>query len=115
MNRSVALLLILVLTVSSIVWVFSVKAEYSGTITIDGDGSVNPSISSIKQSGNTYFLTTDIAGNITVQKSNIVFDGNGYKVDSSCNWSRYNNGCFKCNSQELHNRWNKRFRGFWLL
>jgi parallel beta-helix repeat protein len=82
MNRSVALLLILVLTVSSIVSILPVKAEDSGTITIDGDGSVNPSISSIKQSGNTYFLTTDIAGNITVQKSNIVLDGNGYKADS---------------------------------
>ena len=82
MNRSVALLLILVLTVSSIVSILPVKAEDSGTITIDADGSVNPSISSIQQSSNTYFLTTDIAGNITVQKSNIVLDGNGYKADS---------------------------------
>jgi parallel beta-helix repeat protein len=82
MNRSVALLLILVLTVSSIVSILPVKAEDSGTITIGADGSVNPSTSSIQQSGNTYFLTADIAGNITVQKSNIVFDGNGYKIDS---------------------------------
>jgi parallel beta-helix repeat protein len=82
MNRSVALLLILVLTVSSIVSILPVKAEDSGTITIGADGSVNPSISSIQQSSNTYFLTTDIAGNITVQKSNIVLDGNGYKADS---------------------------------
>jgi parallel beta-helix repeat protein len=82
MSKSVALLLVFVLAASSIVYVFSVKAEYSGTITIGSDGSVNPSISSIQQSGNTYFLTANIAGNITVQKSNIVFDGNGYKVDS---------------------------------
>ena len=82
MNRSVALLLVLVLTASSIVCVFSVKAEYSGTINIGSDGSVNPSISSIQQSGNAYFLTTDIVGNIMVQKSNIVLDGNGYKADS---------------------------------
>jgi parallel beta-helix repeat protein len=82
MNRSVALLLVLVLTASSIICVFSVKAEYSGTITIGADGSVNPLISSIQQSGSTYLLTTNIAGNITVQKSNIVLDGNGYKADS---------------------------------
>jgi parallel beta-helix repeat protein len=82
MTRSVALLLVLVLTSSSIASVLPVKAEYSGTITIGADGSVNPSISSIQQSGNTYFLTTDISGNITVQKSNIVLDGNGYKADS---------------------------------
>jgi len=82
MTRSVALLLFLVLTVSSIVSVLPVKAEYNGTITIGADGSVNPSISFIQQSGNTYFLTADIAGNITVQKSNIVLDGNGYKADS---------------------------------
>jgi parallel beta-helix repeat protein len=82
MTRSVALLLVLVLTASSTVSVLPGKAEYSGTITIGADGSVNPSISSIQQLGNTYFLTADIAGNITVQKSNIVFDGNGYKANS---------------------------------
>jgi hypothetical protein len=82
MNRSVALLLVLVLTASSVICVFSVKAEYSGTITIGADGSVDPLISSIQQSGSTYLLTTNISGNITVQKSNIVLDGNGYKADS---------------------------------
>jgi parallel beta-helix repeat protein len=82
MTRRIALLLCLVLTSSSIASVLPVKAEYSGTITIGADGSVNPSIPSVQQSGSTYFLTADIAGNITVHKSNIVFDGNGYKVDS---------------------------------
>jgi parallel beta-helix repeat protein len=82
MTRNVVLLLILVLAASSIVIVLPVKAEYSGTITIGADGSINPSISSIQQSGNTYFLTADVVGNITVQKSNIVFNGNGYKADS---------------------------------
>jgi parallel beta-helix repeat protein len=77
-----AMLLVLVLTASSIVRVLPVQAEYDGAITIGADGRVNPSISSIQQSGNTYFLTADVVGNITVQKSNIVFDGNGYKVDS---------------------------------
>ena len=77
-----AMLLVLVLTASSIVRVLPVQAEYDGAITIGADGSVNPSISSIQQSGNTYFLTADVVGNITVQKSNIVFDGNRYKADS---------------------------------
>jgi parallel beta-helix repeat protein len=82
MKKSLTLLLVIVLTSSSIVSVSPVKAEYNGTITIGADGSVNPSISSIQQSGNTYFLTADIAGNITVHKSDIVLDGNGYKADS---------------------------------
>jgi parallel beta-helix repeat protein len=82
MSKNIALLLVLVLTASSIVSLLPVKAEYSGTITIGSDGNVSPSISSIQQSGNTYCLTADIAGNITVQKSNIVLDGNGYKADS---------------------------------
>jgi parallel beta-helix repeat protein len=82
MKKSLTLLLALVLTASSIVSVLPVKAEYNGTINIGADGSVNPPILSIQQSGNTYFLTADIAGNITVQKSNIVLDGNGYKADS---------------------------------
>ena len=82
MGKSAALLLVLVLVASSIVCVLPIKAEYSGTIAIGTDGSVNPSISPIQQSGNTYLLTADIAVNITVQKSNIVLDGNGYKADS---------------------------------
>jgi nitrous oxidase accessory protein NosD len=82
MTRRVALLLILVLTASSTVSILPIKAEYSGTITIGADGRVNPSVPSIQQSGNTYFLKADIAVNITVQRSNIVLDGNGYKVDS---------------------------------
>jgi len=83
MNKNAALLLVLIiLTATSIITLLPVKAEYIGTITIGADGSVNPSTSSIQQSGNSYFLTTDIAANITVQKSNIVLDGNGYKVDS---------------------------------
>jgi len=63
MNRSVALLLILVLTVSSIVSILPVKAEDSGTITIGADGSVNPSTSSIQQSGNTYYLIMPMDAN----------------------------------------------------
>ena len=68
MGKSAALLLVLVLVASSIVCVLPIKAEYSGTIAIGTDGSVNPSISPIQQSGNTYLLTADIAVNITVQK-----------------------------------------------
>jgi parallel beta-helix repeat protein len=83
MNKNAALLLVLIiLTATYIITTLPVKAEYISTITIGADGSVNPSISSIQQSGNTYFLTTDIAANITVQKSNIVLDGNGYTADS---------------------------------
>jgi parallel beta-helix repeat protein len=82
MSKSVVLLLVLVLTASSTVSVLHVKAEYNGAITIGADGSVNPPISSIQQLGNTYFLTTDIAENITVQKSNIVLDGNGNTAHS---------------------------------
>jgi parallel beta-helix repeat protein len=82
MNRGVALLLILVLTVSSIVSILPVKAEDSGTITIGADGTVEPADAPIQRVGDTYTLTGDVGG-IGVQRSNIILDGNGHTVSGS--------------------------------
>jgi parallel beta-helix repeat protein len=80
MRQSVALLLILVLTSSSTVSVLPVKAEYNGNITINADGSVNPSSAPLEQAGNVYSLTNDINGTITVNNNNMMLDGNNHRL-----------------------------------
>jgi parallel beta-helix repeat protein len=82
MKQSVALLLILVLTFSSIVSVLPVKAEYNGDITINTDGSVNPSTAPLKQAGNVYSLTAETSGTITVKNNNTVLEGNSHTLTS---------------------------------
>jgi len=57
-----------------------VKAQYQDNITINADGSVDPKTAPIVQSGNFYSLTSDINGTITINKSNIIIDGNNHKV-----------------------------------
>jgi parallel beta-helix repeat protein len=84
-RTALALIFILALLFSAVAGTQLVNFAFTQSvesITINNDGTVNPSTSSIQQSGDTYFLTTDIAENITVLKSNIVLDGNGYKADS---------------------------------
>lgn len=83
MSKTLALALVLVflvLIISGEVYVGPVKAQYQGDITINADGSVTPSSVPFFQSGNTYFLTSDINGSITVNKSNIILQGNKYTV-----------------------------------
>src|SRR5208337_3925689 len=51
------------------------------TITINADGSISPSTVTINTSDNvTYVFTGDISGGITVQRSDIVIDGNGFAL-----------------------------------
>jgi hypothetical protein len=57
-----------------------VKSQPTGNIIIGTDGSVTGT-TAIVQSGNTYTLTANITGKITVQKSNIVIDGAGYAIN----------------------------------
>jgi parallel beta-helix repeat protein len=73
---AVTLILISLLTLS-VVCVQPVKTEDQGNITINADGSITPSTAPIQHIGNTYTLTGDVHGSITVMRSNTTFDGNG--------------------------------------
>ena len=79
---SITLVSALLLSAWAILPCVRFSSAQTESITINADGSVTPSTASIQQTGDTYFLTTDTLGNITVQKSNIVLDGNGFKADS---------------------------------
>jgi hypothetical protein len=51
-------------------------------ITINSDGSITPDTNMVQKTGNTYFLTGDLtASSVTIDCSNIVFDGKGYTID----------------------------------
>ena len=49
-------------------------------IYIRNNGAVDPSTAPIRISGNTYTFTHNINNTIEVQRSNIVLDGNGFKL-----------------------------------
>jgi hypothetical protein len=59
-----------------------VISQSTDNITIGPDGSVTGT-TAIAQSGNTYTITTNLTGNIQVQKSNIVIDGAGYAINNA--------------------------------
>lgn len=72
----------------------STEFHYLGDITINADGTVNPPSAPIQKSGDTYILASDVDGSITVEKSNILFNGNGFTVNgilSIGNWGSNNN------------------------
>ena len=58
----------------------TVKSQYSGPVYIRSDGSIDPSTAPIQRTGNVYTLIDTFAGNITVEKDNIVIDGVGYTL-----------------------------------
>ena len=70
----------LILLASFAACVRPVKAQFQGDVTINVDGSVTPSSAPFFQSGNTYSLTSDINGSITVNRSNIVLEGNKHTI-----------------------------------
>ncbi len=80
-NVELAVILLgLILLTSFAACVRPVKAQFQGDITINVDGSVTPSSAPFFQSGNTYSLTSDINGSITVNRSNIVLEGNKHTI-----------------------------------
>lgn len=62
-----------------------VGSQFSGTIYIRSDGSVDPVIAPIRRDGNTYTLTGNIYGSIVVQRGNITVDGVGYALQGTGN------------------------------
>ena len=59
---------------------FPVQAQNNGNFSIGADGSINPPNAPLTRSGNVYFLTRDVKGEIVVNSSNIVLDGASYNL-----------------------------------
>jgi hypothetical protein len=63
-----------------VVCVLPVKAQYQGSISINADGSIEPSTAPIVCQGNVHTLTENISGSMIIHRSNIVIDGAGYTL-----------------------------------
>lgn len=73
-------LILLCMIASSAVYLHPAKAQTLDEVTINADGTVTPFGSPIEQTGNTYTLTANIVGSVTIDKSGVVFDGNGQGI-----------------------------------
>ncbi len=80
MRKAAVTLILIGLMTLWMVCVQPIRAEYQGNIAINADRSITPSTAPIQQTGDTYTLTGDVVGSITVSASNIVLDGSGHTV-----------------------------------
>jgi len=78
MKKSFLVLILSTLLALTLVCIQPIKAQYQGDIIINAEGSVIPSNTPIQQSGDIYTLTSDLIGNIEVNRSNCVLDGNSH-------------------------------------
>ncbi len=79
-GKSFALLLVITFIISLVILLPSVKAQVQGVITINVDGSIDPSTAPIQQTGDTYTLTGNLQQSLFVKRSNIVLNGNNYEI-----------------------------------
>lgn len=77
------ILLILSFSIASFAVLAQAQTPFSGAIIIGSDGSINPTSAPIQKSGETYKLLDGFAGNITIQRDNIVLDGAGFVISST--------------------------------
>jgi hypothetical protein len=78
-----ALILLLALVFSSMVgtrFPYYAAAQTFEDVTIESDGSVDPSTAPISKAGDIYTLTANVSASITIERSNIVFDRAGYTI-----------------------------------
>ena len=60
--------------------VMPVNAQQQAFITIDANGSISPSTAPIQQTGNTFVLTSNFVGSLTLEGNNAVLDGDGHTL-----------------------------------
>ena len=83
---SIIVLILVLLTMGMLSLVFNIqpaKSEWTRTVYIRADGSIDPSDAPIHRDGNVYTLTDNITSSgdgIVVERNNIIIDGNGYTL-----------------------------------
>jgi parallel beta-helix repeat protein len=82
-GKSFSLLFILIFLIAmGTISFLPIKAQTQSFFVINADGSVSPLTPLIKQTDNIYTFTNDIDTTVlTVQKSNIILDGNGHNIN----------------------------------
>jgi len=80
MRKAAVTLTLIGMMALCMVCVQPIRAEYQGNIALNADGSLSPSTAPIQQTGDTYTLTSDVSGYISIKRNNTVLYGNGYWV-----------------------------------
>jgi hypothetical protein len=79
MNKAVSgIMLSLLILTSMLTFAFNIKptkAEWSGTVQIRADGSIDPPTAPIRSDRDVYTFTDNIFGSIIVERNNIIVDG----------------------------------------
>ena len=82
MRKSGFLLVLLLLVFSVLVTFSQIRVVKADSTFIDVDGNIVPDTAPIHRVGSAYFLTGDIE-RIVVDRSNIILDGNGYRMTNT--------------------------------
>ncbi len=82
-KKSVGLLVLLCLMILSVAFSQPIKAESQDHITINSDGSIAPSTSSLQRTGDIYSLSDDSAQSIWIYKSDMLLEGKGHTISGA--------------------------------
>lgn len=84
MRRFVLVVTLIVVVLGMLGVAFRVhRVEAGGTIYIMADGSVEPSTAPIYRDGDVYAFTDNVYGEIVVERSNVIIDGNGNVLEGN--------------------------------
>ncbi|MCD6240416.1 hypothetical protein J7K27_02685 [Candidatus Bathyarchaeota archaeon] len=86
--------LVVLLSLFFIIFVASISYEvkftteansggWTGTVYIRADGSIEPTTAPIQRIEDIYKLLKDVQGGIVIEASNIIFDGQGYRIEGN--------------------------------
>jgi hypothetical protein len=93
------------------------KEEWTGTVHIKADGSIDPPDAPIINLDNvTYTLTSNITSNadgIVVERDNIIIDGNGFAVQGSFDYTTGTHGIYLADREGVNIK-NLVLRGFYI-
>ena len=91
-KATIGLVLVLLCSITiATVYQQPVKAQYNGDVTIDAYGNIAPSTTPIFRMGNIFTLTENLNGAITVERSNIILDGNHYRLSGGLTLNNISN------------------------
>lgn len=86
MRKNVSGVMLTLLLASMLALAFNIKsakAEWTGTVYIRADGSVDPQDAPLQKNGNIYMLVGNISSSadaVVIEKDNIVIDGAGFAL-----------------------------------
>lgn len=81
--KKVCLIILLALTLSILKYNRTIKTQTYETVYIRADGIIEPSTAPITANGSFYALLTNFYGNIVIEKSNMIIDGQNFTIEGN--------------------------------